>query len=110
MDSIDYAVIGFLILIFIFQLIIIWYIWYGQNQALTDYNDLNDMIIDIYNLEVLEAIADGRCATLNIPKHAREAYLKRHQNVTPPPCPPPCPQPCPHPFPQPCPHPFPPPC
>ena len=92
MDSIDYAVIGFLVLIFIFQLIIIWYIWYGQSQAIADYNDLNDMIIDIYNLEVLEAIAEGRCATLNIPKRAREAYLKRHQNGGG--CTNPCPQPC----------------
>ena len=80
-DSANYAVIGFCILIFLFELIIIWYMWWFYNQSNDNYNDLNEMIIDIYNLEVIDAVANGRDAKLNIPKRSRDAYLKRHKNT-----------------------------
>lgn len=79
MTSIEYTLVGFLVLIFIFELIMIWIFYYGYNQLNNNYNDLNDMTIDIYNLAVIEATTAGREATLNIPKHSREVYLKRHQ-------------------------------
>ena len=79
-DSGTYAIIGFCVLIFLFQLIIIWYMWWMYNQMVEKYNDLNDMVIDIYNLEVIEATTSGREAELHIPKGARETYIKRHKN------------------------------
>lgn len=74
-----YAVIGFCILIFLFQLIIIWYMWWIYNQMNENYNDLNEMIIDIYRLEVCNANANGREAELRIPKRAYNAYAKRRK-------------------------------
>lgn len=79
-DSSSYATIGFCILIFLFQLIIIWYIWWFYNQMTENYNDLNDMIIDIYKIDVIDANANGRETQLLIPKRSRDAYIKRHKN------------------------------
>lgn len=79
MTGLDYAIVGFLVLIFIFELIMIWIFYYGYTQLNNNYNDLNDMTIDIYNLAVIEAKTAGREAVLQIPKHSREIYLSRHK-------------------------------
>lgn len=79
-NTASYAIIGFCILIFLFQLIIIWYMWWIYNQMNDNYNDLNDMIIDIYKLQVIDAEANCRDAVLHIPKRSRDAYIKRHKD------------------------------
>lgn len=78
----SYVIIGFCILIFLFEMLIIWYIWWFYNQMNDNYGDLNDMIIDIYNLEVADALANDREAKLRIPKRSRDAYIKRHKETT----------------------------
>lgn len=79
MEAIHYAIIGFLIVIFLFEIVIVWYMWWFYNQVDDNYNDLNSMIIDIYNLEVLEAKENKRDVVLRIPKRSHNAYLKRNK-------------------------------
>ena len=76
-----YAIIGFCVLLFLFQLIIIWYMWWIYGQYTENYNNMNDMIIDMYNLEVVEATTAGRDVKLNIPKRSLDIYLKRHKTT-----------------------------
>lgn len=77
----NYVIIGLSVLIFLFQLIIIWYVWWFYNQMNNDFNDINDMTIDIYNLVVIDANANGRDADLQIPKRSKDSYLERHKLV-----------------------------
>ena len=80
-DDVGYATIGICVLIFLFQLIIIWYLWWVYGQLNENDNDMTDMLIDIYRLEAIEAEANGRCVRVNIPKRALCGYNKRHKNL-----------------------------
>lgn len=78
-DSTGYAIIGIGVLIFLFQLIIIWYMWWMYTQLNDNDNDITDMIIDVYKLEVIDARSNGREAKLDIPKRAWNSYNRRHK-------------------------------
>lgn len=76
-----YATVGILILIFLFQIIALSYLWWIYSQVNTNYEDMNDMIIEIYKLNVVDAREKGRDENLKIPKKSRDVYLKRHKEV-----------------------------
>ena len=72
-----YSAIGFMTGVFIFQLIILWYMWWIYSQMIDNYDDVDDIIIDIYTLEVAESKRNGVDVNMTIPKRIRNRIAKR---------------------------------
>ena len=72
-----YSAIGFMTVVFIFQLIILWYMWWIYSQMIDNYDDVDDIIIDIYTLEVAESKRNGDDVNMTIPKRIRNRIAKR---------------------------------
>lgn len=75
--DLSYVAIGFMTIVFIFQLIMLWYMWWIYSQMVDNYDDMEDMIVDIYTLEVAEARKCGIEADAKIPKRIRTRMAKR---------------------------------
>ena len=74
-----YVIIGITILIFIFELLIIWYMYWIYGQIIDNFNDTEDMIVDIYNLEIAEItdISKNEDYVVSLPKRVRSRLEKR---------------------------------
>ncbi len=75
----DYAILGFLLLLFIFELVILWYQYWTFNELNKNCNDINEMIQDIYRIEAAEAAKNNIDVVIRIPKRSREMYAKNHK-------------------------------
>lgn len=71
--------IGFMIIVFIFQLIIIWYLWWIYSQVQNNYDDLEDMVLEIYTLDVAESKRQGLDTSIKVPKRVRSRIAKRSE-------------------------------
>lgn len=72
----DYVIIGMLILLFIFELLIIWYLWWIYSELNNEMNDTQDMIVDIYHLQILQSEEN---TNVNLPKRVK-TRLDRRRN------------------------------
>lgn len=72
MPSPNYITIGILIIIFIFELIIIGYVYFCYTQTTNNIYDTQDLLLSVYNLEILEATNAGIDTCILIPKRIRE--------------------------------------
>lgn len=79
MSDLSYTAIGFMIVVFIFQLIIIWYLWWIYTQMQNNYEDMEDMVVDIYTLNVAEAKRQGLDVAIKIPKRVKARITKRSE-------------------------------
>ena len=77
--DLGYVAIGFMTIVFIFQLILLWYMYWIYTQMVNNYDDMEDMIVDIYTLEVAQARKDGVDAIMNVPKRVRTRLAKRQE-------------------------------
>lgn len=75
--DLGYVAIGFMTIVFIFQLILLWYMWWIYTQMVENYDDVEEMIVDIYTLEVAEARKDGIDAVMKLPKRVRAKMAKK---------------------------------
>lgn len=81
MPDLGYVAIGFMTIVFIFQLILLWYLYWIYTQMVNNYDDIEDMIVDIYTLEVAESKKAGINVVMNLPKRVRSRMSKK-QNST----------------------------
>lgn len=75
--DLGYVAIGFMTIVFIFQLILLWYMWWIYTQMVENYDDVEEMIVDIYTLEVAEARKDGIDVVMKLPKRVRAKMAKK---------------------------------
>lgn len=65
---VDYVSVALIILVFIVELIIIWYLWWGYTQLNNSIIDVQDTLNDMYTLEVAEVKKQGIEAKVRLPK------------------------------------------
>lgn len=75
--DLNYVSIGFMTIVFIFQIIILGYMYWIYTQMVNNYDDIEDMIVDVYTLEVAEAKRDGVDAVIKLPKRVRTRLARR---------------------------------
>lgn len=80
MSSPDYITIGIIVIVFIFELIIIWYIWWCYNQSVNNFNDVEDMIYNLYRFELIGKDFDFDAA---LPKRVKDRIFKKCKNTDP---------------------------
>lgn len=73
----DYVAIGLMILVFIFELILIWYMWWVYTELNNDMNDVEDMLVDVYNISVADLAAEGKEVVPVIPKRVRQRIARK---------------------------------
>ena len=73
----DYVIIGLVILVFIFQLITLWYVWWVYTTVNGNVEDAEDMLVDIYTLELAAAKSRGIEIVAKIPKRIQNRLDKR---------------------------------
>lgn len=81
MEGLDYISIGMMILVFIVQLIIIWYMYWIYTQLNNDYNDLEDMVVDIYNITAADLKLEGTEVAVKLPKRTKARLAKRNKLI-----------------------------
>ena len=67
------------ILIFIFVLVILWYIWWCYNELTNDFNDTEDMLVDLLNMSALDLKAEGTTVTIKLPKRVKKRIDNNYQ-------------------------------
>lgn len=72
MASPNYVTIGILVLIFIFELIIIGYVYFCYVQTTNNIYDTQDLLLTVYRLEIVEATNSNIETCIHIPKRIRE--------------------------------------
>ena len=77
----DYVIMGLIIIVFLFQLITLWYVWWVYTTMVNNVNDCEDMIVDIYTLQVAEAKAAGIEVIAKIPKRVQDRIDKKSKNA-----------------------------
>lgn len=72
MDILAYVNAGFALLVFLIEIIILWYLYYIYDDFSKKYEDCEDLLVDIYTMELLEAKNNGNEFTPNIPKRIKD--------------------------------------
>lgn len=49
METSEYIMIAILVLIFLFEVLMVWYLYWNFNNINNNYNNLNNMVTEIYN-------------------------------------------------------------
>uniref|UniRef100_A0A6C0BEF7 Uncharacterized protein n=1 Tax=viral metagenome TaxID=1070528 RepID=A0A6C0BEF7_9ZZZZ len=73
----DYIIVGLIIVVFIFEIIIVWYMWWTYTQMNNDVIDCQDMVIDIYSLQIAELKKEGLETVVKIPKRIQDRMDKK---------------------------------
>ena len=82
MEGLDYISMGIMILVFIVELIIIWYMYWIYTQFNNNYSDIENMVVDIYNITAADLKLEGVDIAVKLPKRtkARIAKINSAQN------------------------------
>jgi hypothetical protein len=76
----DYVVIGLIILLFIFELLLLWQSYYNYTNLNNSIIDCQDMLTDIYTLDIIAAKSSGLEIIAKIPKRVQER-LDKHKKT-----------------------------
>lgn len=71
------VILGSVILVFIVQLLIIWYQWWCYNELNNEIIDTQDMVLDIYQLSVADLSIEGKEVTPVIPKRVKQRITRK---------------------------------
>lgn len=77
MDT-DYALYGILLIILILLIFIMGYMYWFYTQTENNYSDMEDMITDMYALQVAESKRAGVNAILDLPKRTKTRMDKKN--------------------------------
>ena len=76
----DYVTIGICVLIFIFEIIIIVYMYFIFMTTTNNIYDTQDLLVTVYDLEILEATNAGIVTCRRIPKRIRQRQESQCKN------------------------------
>lgn len=72
----DYTTVSFIVLVFIIQLVILWYIWWVYKTLNSDIQDTQDLLVEIYTLQLTESKKGGLDIGSHLPKRIQKRIQK----------------------------------
>ena len=73
----DYLILATTILVFIFVLLLFWVVWWCYTELTNDFNDTEDMLVDLLNMSALDLKAEGTVVTVKLPKRVKKRIDRR---------------------------------
>ncbi len=72
----DYVSIGFFLVIFILELIILWYQWWSYSSLYSQNQDTQDILINVYTLQVFDMKKTNPDLKMELPKRVHDRISK----------------------------------